>query len=1023
METNKKSEKDVLAEIKAEYLENNKVLSDLLQLFSTTVAPYMIHIPNLEKVVKEDTNSILASKQFFRLNSCTVEDINDAFLLINGKIEKLLVALHSLDSEIIYGVISRGGQSHIVLGVDYDKKNIARPIIEGLLTGIDIEERNNYEFSKKEDVNIYGGFISAVPIVKDDEEKQQFDFSSLMKCLNGEDYNFLIYAIPRTDGEELYSTLLQIKDSAFAVSRRNLSIQNSVNNTETKTETLTTNRRGVIQELANQIVREHKFDFGGVVDAFIDAGIHSRSEAVSTATTLEGVSKGESFDIQNSVAVELADYCDKAIERIKHGMSTGLWNYAISYSATTEKTADILKSCIIAEIGKPTEDVIPFTRIDYPEKKNCTVLLPQKDDKNNPLLVPVTSKELGAVCTPPTTPVPDFEIRKGRLYPMIPSDEGVYIGEISDGQRAFTNMPFALSERDLNKHTFVCGITGSGKTTTVKTILRGLSKPYLVIESAKKEYRNLEGIKEVYTMGKPEINCIQMNPFYVQCGINLQTHIDYLKDLFNASFSFYGPMPYIIEKCLGNIYKKKGWNLTLGYHPSLINIDRIVDIFDATYMRKQYSLKASQFLFPTMYDLKEEVKRYIEKEMQYEGEVAGNIKSAILSRLESLCVGAKGYMFNTHNCINMESVMKTNSVFELEGLADDSDKAFCVGLLVVFINEFRQVEKELDKTMGLKHLLVIEEAHRLLKNVDTEKTSENMGNPKGKAVEHFTNMIAEMRSYGQGVIIAEQIPSKLAPDVIKNSSNKIVQRIVSADDQEIISNTIGITVQDSMYLGNLRNGYALCHKEGMNLPVLVKVHGKNDPQISDGDVIAEAHKDMTETFDKINEQMVTENLNDHLDSIALKLLNTLMVMDDQTVAKDVRNTRGIIKNELIKREIVLLPMTNDRLDRLFGDILANRILILLNYGRYSFKQIMPNSLTNELSELLIKGTSEKVLPVKKHLTELYKTDCYKRCCEIVAEDLINNHVLDINMDRSIRSYFYSVSEEIVNEITGKTKGA
>jgi hypothetical protein len=84
---------------------------------------------------------------------------------------------------------------------------------------------------------------------------------------------------------------------------------------------------------------------------------------------------------------------------------------------------------------------------------------------------------------------------------------------------------------------------------------------------------------------------------------------------------------------------------------------------------------------------------------------------------------------------------------------------------------------------------------------------------------------------------------------------------------------------------------------------------------------------------------------------------------------------------------------------------------------------MPNSLTNELSELLIKGTSEKVLPVKKHLTELYKTDCYKRCCEIVAEDLINNHVLDINMDRSIRSYFYSVSEEIVNEITGKTKGA
>lgn len=98
-------------------------------------------------------------------------------------------------------------------------------------------------------------------------------------------------------------------------------------------------------------------------------------------------------------------------------------------------------------------------------------------------------------------------------------------------------------------------------------------------------------------------------------------------------------------------------------------------------------------------------------------------------------------------------------------------------------------------------MLVIEEAHRLLKNIETERISETSGNPKGKAVEHFTNMIAEMRSYGQGVIVAEQIPTKLAPDVIKNSSTKIVQRIVSADDQQVIANTIGITGNDAIQLG------------------------------------------------------------------------------------------------------------------------------------------------------------------------------------------------------------------------------
>ncbi|QEL41233.1 ATP-binding protein [Vibrio parahaemolyticus] len=145
-----------------------------------------------------------------------------------------------------------------------------------------------------------------------------------------------------------------------------------------------------------------------------------------------------------------------------------------------------------------------------------------------------------------------------------------------------------------------------------------------------------------------------------------------------------------------------------------------------------------------------------------------------------------------------------------------------------FINEYRQIAKEIggNKNTELKHLLVIEEAHRLLKNVDTERSTETAGNPKGKAVEHFTNMIAEMRSYGQGVIVAEQIPSKLAPDVIKNSSTKIVQRIVSADDQQIIANTIGISAEDALQLGSLKAGYAFCHKEGMSLPTTVKISDK-----------------------------------------------------------------------------------------------------------------------------------------------------------------------------------------------------
>lgn len=639
-------------------------------------------------------------------------------------------------------------------------------------------------------------------------------------------------------------------------------------------------------------------------------------------------------------------------------------------------------------------------------------------DIGNPLLAPITSTELGLVCTPPFESVPDFELKKGKVYPMIASSaDGVIVGKVSDGHRPLNHMNFSLSEKDLNKHTFVCGITGSGKTTTVKGILRNCDKPFMVIESAKKEYRNIdlpEGRKpvEVYTLGKPEIHCLQFNLFYIQCGINLQTHIDFLKDLFNASFSFYGPMPYILEKCLHNVYKNKGWNLTLGYHPLLVNRGNIARFFDYEYMKKQYALKSHKYLFPTMQELKDEVKRYIEEEMQYDGEVGGNIKTAILARLESLCVGSKGFMFNTNELINLDELIEENVVFELEGLADDSDKAFCVGLLVVFINEYRQVKKEkAGSEPGLQHLLVIEEAHRLLKNVDTEKSSENMGNPKGKAVEHFTNMIAEMRSYGQGVIIAEQIPSKLAPDVIKNSSNKIIQRVVSADDQALVANTIGVKAEDAVYLGGLRTGFALCHKEGMSLPVFIKVNPIEDNTVTDDDAFLDREGKM---FKEINYSLLRESTSVELDKLSLKLLNSLMAQDASAILKTLEYCKVSIKKALTLKGIFLIMCREEK--QLFGSLLAEGVMNLLMNGVYSFEKLISDELYDALAGLFRDGLSEDIAKVRNLMGKGYMQDPKNRCVFIISELIKLNYDPTVDVRESIKKYFYAKDTKLFSEI-------
>lgn len=1017
----KAEEERALQEIKAEFSQNTSILSSQIENFINVVAPYLV-VPDCKELVNEESARYLDNMTFFRLNNCTTEKVDDLASYLNQKIEKLFIAIHSFNRPVVYGVISRNGKANIVIGVQTrNDKTIIESMMKGLLLGIEVEPYQP-AFSADNGSQNHGGFISAVPVLKVDDEKQMFDLSPLMRSLNGYDYTVLVYAMPisANDVQRRYSEVLQIRDTCAAVSKRNVSMQNNVNKTRTTAENTT--RRGLVQEVFKQAVRDREFNGKALLDSIIDGGACSTS--VSEVETLEALTTGVSFDMQNGMALEVAEFCDKAIERLKYGQNIGLWGVTITYSAKDSIACDILESCVSGELAKPATDIFPMGKKTCDFANGQSLYLP-KDMKDNPLLAPITSAELGMLCTLPADTVPNFELKQGKVYPMISFEPGVVVGKVSDGHRPLENMEFSLSEKDLNKHTFVCGITGSGKTTTVKGILRNCDKPFMVIESAKKEYRNIKlpnGRPElnVYTLGKPEINCIQFNPFFVQRGINLQTHIDFLKDLFNASFSFYGPMPYILEKCLQNIYRKKGWNLTLGYHPALIDLEDATDPFDAEYMKKQYDTASSRYIFPTMQDLKDEIKRYIEEEMQYDSEVGGNVKTAILARLESLCNGSKGFMFNTRETIDMKSLMEKNVVFELEGLADDSDKAFCVGLLIIFINEYRQVFKEekRNEKLGLQHLLVIEEAHRLLKNVETERSSENMGNPKGKAVEHFTNMIAEMRSYGQGVIIAEQIPSKLAPDVIKNSSNKIIQRVVSADDQALVANTIGMKEEDAVYLGDLKTGMALCHKEGMSLPVYVKVNPVEDNYISDGDLVG---KDIFEVFEPINRQLITENLSVKLESLSLKLLNSIMALDGEAVSGAISECKEIIIQELEKQDISLLPCRDSK--SLLGEILAEGILALLSNGVYSFGKLVPNELHNALMSLCKTGVDDYLMEVQNLMEKNYSRTSKNHCILVVSQLLKRQYSAGMDVELSAKQYFFDVPNDLLQEICARVKGS
>lgn len=650
----------------------------------------------------------------------------------------------------------------------------------------------------------------------------------------------------------------------------------------------------------------------------------------------------------------------------------------------------------------------------------------------NPLCSLINSSELGLLCTVPIDSVPDFELRLEKKYPMVASrhkSEDVMIGNVVDGKHELLNMPFGLSFKDLNKHTFICGLTGSGKTTTVKKILVEAKKPFLVIESAKKEYRNIAVDTQVFTLGKPEINAPRINPFYIMPGVSPQVHIDFLKDLFNASFSFYGPMPYILEKCLHSVYENKGWNLTLGYHPLLSNSTSTTEFYDINYTKRQYGIVSHKYLFPTMQELKDEIARYIDEELKYDGEVAGNVKTAMKVRLENLCVGTKGYTFNTYEFLDFDRLLNQNVVFELEGMADDSDKAFGVGLLVIFINEFRQIQKEISgyQNIGLQHLLVIEEAHRLLKNVDIEQSTENVGNPKGKAVEHFTNMIAEMRSYGQGVIVAEQIPTKLAPDVIKNSSTKIVQRVVSVDDQQAIANTIGISSDDAIQLGTLESGYAYCHKEGMSLPTPVKISNFfiEDGVKKDLDVYVsdeELYNSNDKRFDSINLSMISSLLGGDVivKRLILGYINTIMSENNQICTEASEKMISQIDKIVKQKGDCFTLVSNTR--NFYAQYLTQSILALMVRGVYQTRFLPSNELEKLFISTLYVPDHSKIQKIKKNLCKLYSNDLPNYSKANVAALVMNSLKTNTDVVGTIKQYYSLVSDQTINEVVKMVQG-
>ncbi|MFC4040965.1 ATP-binding protein [Dactylosporangium siamense] len=486
---------------------------------------------------------------------------------------------------------------------------------------------------------------------------------------------------------------------------------------------------------------------------------------------------------------------------LRQGESTGMWRVHLLAGAATPAGAAAVAGllCASADLGRLPYALIPtgvFT--DFATALDGPALL-------------ASSALVAALAVTPVEEIPGVRLATRSEFDVTPETSattaaagGVLLGKVLDHDGR-PGEELHVGTASLNRHTFVSGATGAGKSQTVRHLLEETTRvgvPWLVVEPAKAEYRQMAdriGGERVIVIrpGDRDAPPAGFNPLEPAApDFPLQTHVDLVRSLFLAAFDAEEPFPQVLSAALTRCYEDLGWDLALG----------------------EPRVPGSHPRYPTLGDLQQTAELVVEQ-IGYGKEVTDNVRGFIRVRLASLRLGTTGRFFEGGHPLSIQRLLAHNVVFEIEDVGDDRDKAFLMGgLLVQLVEHLRMAGRHQPELfrLGLRHLSVFEEAHRLLRR------TEHAG-PAAHAVELFAALLAEMRAYGEGLVIAEQIPSKLIPDVIKNTAVKVIHRLPAEDDRDAVGATVNLTEPQSRFVVTLPPGTGAVFADGMDQPVLVRL--------------------------------------------------------------------------------------------------------------------------------------------------------------------------------------------------------
>jgi hypothetical protein len=358
---------------------------------------------------------------------------------------------------------------------------------------------------------------------------------------------------------------------------------------------------------------------------------------------------------------------------------------------------------------------------------------------------------------------------------LVPPPQDIARGEYELGNVVYDNKelyPFGIKDDIIwTQHAFIGGRTGAGKTNLLyKILMEFLRKdiPFWVLDW-KRDYRPLiANVKDkevlVFSVGR-HISPLTFNPLFPPSGTEseIMGYLDKIIDVIAWAFYVGHGVKSLLKKGFAKIVSN--WKEGKG----------------------ELSFRA---LLKWLYDY--------HPGSHEGGRRAVDWKESTVRALEQLCTGEFGLALNTQKPLSMDDLLKKNVIFELDGLSHDQ-KVFFIETLLLWVREQRIASLNTDAKDQLKNVLVIEEAHNILKTGREEAQKETI----------LEVALRETRSLSMGIILIDQTPSLINQVAFANTYTSIFFSLKGRANITAAAGALLLSKEDSEILGRLPVGTAV----------------------------------------------------------------------------------------------------------------------------------------------------------------------------------------------------------------------